>query len=97
MQRIGGTALILVGAGVMGSLSSLFYAPIPDVSAILVALGMPGILLGALVGILCIGSGSIMLIASLGSPRPPMAGGAKPALSKPARTSAQAGRPRRWG
>jgi len=65
-MRIGGTVLILVGTAVMAGLSSLFYAPIPNVSAILVTLGMPGVLLGALAGILCMGFGFIMVFAALG-------------------------------
>ncbi len=63
-MRIGGTVLILIGMAVMISLTTLFYAPIPNVSAILVALGMPGVLLGALVGILCMGFGFIMVFAA---------------------------------
>jgi len=65
-MRIGGTVLILIGLAVLIGLSSLFYAPIPNVSAILVALGMPGVLLGALVGILCLGFGFTMMFAARG-------------------------------
>jgi len=65
-MRIGGAVLILIGTAVMVALSSLFYAPIPNVSAILVTLGMPGVLLGALVGILCMGFGFIMVFAARG-------------------------------
>jgi len=56
-SRIAGALTALVGSALMGWLTALFYAPIPDASGILIALGMPGILLGALVAILaiCIG------------------------------------------
>ena len=63
-MQIGGIGLILVGLATLAGLSSLFYAPIPNVSAILVALGMPGILLGALIGVLCLGAGVPMVFAS---------------------------------
>jgi len=69
-MRIAGMVLILVGAILLVALTSLFYAPIPNVSAILVALGMPGILMGALVGILTLGAGFLMVFAGRRLTRP---------------------------
>lgn len=64
-MRIGGLVLILGGAATLVGLLSLFYAPIPRVSDILVSLGMPGVLLGALIGILCLGAGVMLVFADL--------------------------------
>ncbi len=62
-MQVGGAILVLIGAGLMVGLTSLFYAPIPNVAAILLAIGMPGVLLGALIGILTLGAGCLMLSA----------------------------------
>lgn len=56
-RRIAGTLLTLIGLALLVALVSLFYAPIPDAPGILVALGMPGVLLGALAGILSLLTG----------------------------------------
>lgn len=57
VHRLIGFLVALIGLMLIGALTGLFYAPIPDAPQIMVAIGMPGVLLGALVAILaiCIG------------------------------------------
>lgn len=62
-HRIAGTLSALSGALLLTWLVALFYAPIPGAEDTVIALGMPGVLLGALVAILAMCFGAPFALA----------------------------------
>jgi hypothetical protein len=54
MHRIGGAILALGGAGLLAALAAVIYTPYPTTQPVLKFIGIPGVLVGDMLGLLAV-------------------------------------------